>query len=135
MSLIHYNSKVVERRERQSWMNVPVQAPTPTLLERVWHGLMYTSVVVGVGVSVFILVTPAHARDVGVMNHEARVISPSISSYGTNIEQKLRADIVRDNNRFENQMQLENQRSDNQRALEADKAYYKKLEWQRKTGK
>lgn len=118
-------------RERVEFVTVTAEPTWPEAL-RTWLG--YTAVAAGVGFAVFTYVEPAHARDVGTMNHEARVVyvSPSVSIYGSKIEQKMKADINRDNNRANNAYSLEQQRSDNRRALEADKAYYKKLSDQRK---
>jgi hypothetical protein len=112
--------------------SVPV---AETRTEKVWKYFMYGVVAAGVTFAAAYVVTPADAREVGSMNHEARVIqvSPSISIYGSRKEEgKVRGQIMRDNNRHANDMELENLRSLNRRALEADRAYYKKLEFQRK---
>ncbi len=120
-----------EYRPRPVWMDVPIQEPKPTTLEKVWQVCAYTSVVVGVGVAAF-FVTPAHSA--GSQGRDVKVIhvSPSIVQYGGKIERKMRADIARDNNKAVRSLELENQRSTNRRALEADKAYYQKLKDQRK---
>jgi|SRR5690606_14868471 len=80
--------------------------------------------------------TPAVAQ--GSMAPPVRVIvvSPSIQSFGeTRENRQMKAWIGRDNNEHRNDMELEQLRSMNERALEADRAYYKKLEWQRKNRK
>lgn len=121
-------------RQSREYRTITIQPPKLTLFERVRMTVAYTSVAVGVGVAAF-YVTPSHAA--GSMAQDVRVVSvsPSIVQYGSKIEQKMKADIVRDNNKAVRNMELENQRSINQRMLEEDRAYYKKLEWQRKTGK
>jgi len=118
-------------RQTREYRDVTITAPKPTLCERVRTAIAYASVAAGVGFAVF-YVTPVSAQ--GSMAQDVRVVSvsPSIVQFGTPVEQKLRADITRDNNRAANQMQLEDQRALHQRQLEEDRAYYKKLEWQRK---
>lgn len=60
-------------------------------------------------------------------------ISRSITMFGNTREgRRAKARVIQDNNQHRNKMELERLRSRNQRALEADRAYYKKLEFQRK---
>ena len=117
--------------QSREYRDITIQPPKLTLFERVRMTVAYATVAVGVGVAVF-YVTPSHAA--GSMAQDVRVVSvsPSIVQYGSKIEQKMKADIVRDNNKAVRSLELENQRSINQRALEADKAYYAKLKDQRK---
>jgi len=103
--------------------------PTWGEVVRLWLG--YTAVAAGVGFAVFVYVEPAHAG--GSMANAVRTVSPSIVYAGpSKIERKMKADMMRDDNRARNDSALEQQRSDNRRALEADKAYYAKLKDQRK---
>jgi len=118
-------------RQTREYRDITIQPPKPTLYEKVKTAIAYTSVAVGFGIAAF-YVTPVNAA--GSMAQDVRVVSvsPSIVQYGSKIEQKLRADIVRDNNKAVRNMELEDQRSVNRRLLEADKAYYAKLKDQRK---
>lgn len=102
---------------------------------RAWRYVCYGVVLAGVAVAAFV-VTPAHAGQ-GSMAPEVRVIrvSPSVSFFGSREERKMKADVTRDYYQHQNDMELEELRGRNDRALEADRAYYKKLEWQRKNRK
>lgn len=75
-----------------------------------------------------IFATPSFAG--GSMAPEVRVIrvSPSIWQYGSKADVASKLESQRQQGRVD----LENQRSANRRALEADKAYYAKLKDQRK---
>lgn len=110
--------------------------PMPeTRWEKTWKYLMYGMVAAGVTFAAAFVATPAHSREQGTMNHEARVIqvSPSITFYGSQKDYvKAQSQIMRDNNRHMNAMELEDAKALHRRQLEADKAYYKKLEFQRK---
>lgn len=99
----------------------------PTRWEKFCTFVAYGSVVVGVGVAVF-AVTPVHAA--GSMAQEVRrvSVSPSIIQFGSKTDNQMKID----NNKAFNNLELEDRRSINRRILEEDKAYYKKLEWQRK---
>jgi hypothetical protein len=132
-SNISYDYRALEARSRNAWRDIEleIQPIKPTWKTKAWTTFNYALIVAVVGVSVY-YVTPAHARDVGVMNHEARQISPSVVLYGSATRQKFQADVARDNNKAENQMELENLKFDHQRQLLEDKAYYEKLKDQRK---
>lgn len=101
---------------------------------RVWTFLAYAGLVMGAGLTVFLLTTPVKAN--GSLGIDVRVISPSITSYGpAPSTRKLREFRAQEAVKTQHKMILEQQRSDNARALEADKAYYKKLADQRKANK
>lgn len=96
--------------------------------------LCYGLVFVGVAAATFV-VTPAFSQ--GAMAPEVRVItvrpSPSIISLGSEVtsarsRERAASEVRRHNNR----MELEAYKADNRRQLEADRAYYKRLEAQRK---
>lgn len=117
---------------------VRFQEPAPAKWDfsKAWEALGYGLVVAGVGLAAFILATPAHAN--GSMGIDVKVVrvSPSITSFGDTREgRKLKADVTRDAAKHQQRMELEQQKSDNARALEADRAYYKKLADQRKARK
>lgn len=127
-SYVNFDPRAAERRTREAWMSVPVQVPEPYKPSKLRTVLCYGIVVLGVGYSVFCL-TPAHAA--GSMASDVKIIhvSPSISVYGNDKATQSRSmEVLKQQGR----MELENQRSDNRRALEADKAYYQKLKDQRK---
>lgn len=111
---------------------VTFQEPTKPRPGKVWAILAYAGLVAGVALATYVVTTPAHAA--GSMGIDVRVVhvSPSVTIYGTREERRLKADVARDNNRHQQRLELEQQRSNNARALEADRAYYKKLEAQRK---
>ncbi len=125
--VVSYDPRAADRRSANQWRHL-AEAPKPTLREKAYAAVMYGVVAVGVGVAVF-YVTPAHSA--GSMASDVRIIrvSPSVSVYGN--------DKAADSRRLETlkqqgRMDLENQRSANERALAADKAYYEKLKDQRK---
>lgn len=92
---------------------------------------MFRSVILAVS----LLVSGDALAGRGSMAQDVRVIrvSPSVSMYGTAREiRKQKTWEVREAIKHNNASDLEEQRSDNRRALEADKAYYKKLADQRK---
>lgn len=113
--------------------SVKFQEPTPSRWAKARQIIAYTALVAGVGLAVFVAATPAHSA--GSMASDVRVIevSPSITYLGDTREgRRLQADTIRDKARFEQRQKLQQDRSIQQRALEADRAYYKKLEFQRK---
>lgn len=114
--------------------HVAFQEPTKSGPGPIWTGLAYIGLMVGVGAAAFILTTtPAPAA--GSMGIDVKVIhvSPSITSFEDTREgRKLQADVTRDRYRHQQDMELEDRKAEHRRALEADRAYYKKLEFQRK---
>lgn len=126
-SNISFDPRAAERRSREAWMEVPV-----SLVEkkpsRVWSWFCHGVVVVSVGYCAY-TITPAHAA--GALAQDVRIIhvSPSITVYGND---KAVANQRLESLKQDGRMELENQRSVNQRALAADKAYYEKLKDQRK---
>lgn len=117
--------------------DIPTVTRYPSLWERygqhAYAAIMYGLVVAGVGVATYAMVTPAHSA--GSMASEVRVIhvSPSIQSFEDTREgRRLKADTVRDNNRHRQDMERLERRYELERALEADRAYYRKLIDQRK---
>ncbi len=111
---------------------IDIRETPPTLWEktRMWVG--YSAVVVGVSVAAF-YVTPSHAAS----NTTSSIIYlGEKAKFDTRVNERKAANQMEiDDNRFTNQMQLESAKSLHLRQLEEDKAYYKKLEWQRKNGK
>lgn len=131
----HFELDDSARLSRHLRGNFNYVTKTPTRWERCRKVLAYGVLAVGVFTAVYV-VTPARAG--GSMGHDVKIIrvSPSVSVYGnTREERKMKADVVRDNNRHSNVMELEELRGRNERALEADRAYYRKLADQRKTRK
>lgn len=133
-SQVNFDIRALERRARNSWrdVDVAIQAPRPTVFERVRAAVAYGTVAAVVGWAVF-YVTPSHAA--GAMAHDVNRVtaSPSFVYFGDTREgRKAQADIMRDDNRAARQTELENLKFQHERALAADKAYYEKLKDQRK---
>lgn len=106
----------------------------PSLWEKVKPWVAYGVVLAGVATAAFI-VTPAHAG--GSMAHDVKVIvvSPSVTIMGLGAQGDTarQAEVrLKETLKHRSDMELEQLKSDNARALEADRAYYKKLEFQRK---
>lgn len=114
---------------------VTYNGPLPqSRAQRIWTRIGYGLVIVGVGVAAF-LVTPAHAGGSMANSVKVIVVSPSVTIMGLDSQaasgrqQEIR---LKENMRRSTELELEQLKSDNRRALEADRAYYKKLEFQRK---
>lgn len=123
------------RQSRPRINYVTYNGPLPkSRAQRAWTWVGYGLVALGVGVAAFV-VTPAHAQ--GSMAPDVRVIvvSPSVTIMGLGAQassgrqQEIQ---LKETLKHRSDMELEQLKSDNRRALEADKAYYEKLKFQRK---
>lgn len=113
---------------------VETKAPEPIGPGRFRTFVAYAAVAVGVAVATFV-VTPVYAQ--GSMAPSVRVVvakpSASILMLGQRAEMERDREFrVREQIKQNHRLELETARAANRRALEADRAYYKKLADQRK---
>lgn len=122
-------------RSRSLRASVTFQEPAPARFDwrRVREIVAYAALVAGVGLAVFVASTPAHSAGAFGIDVKVVHVSPSVTYFGDTKEgRKLRADVAREGVKHQNRMEEIDRKAEHQRALEADRAYYKKLADQRK---